>query len=223
MRKRLVGVALAFAVASPAAADAQITSTNTSICDCLGPWVRDAALMPFDDSLGALTGISLSINANGTSETSVSNPGGPANLLLGGLFKATVNGVQYSVPLSGSYALPGSFGGFAELNASGTQVFQIDPSLFSTFVGTADDCITGIGVCVSQHGYYGAFPTNQPPGSSFSTIEVGTFATYTVTYSYTPWSDLPEPSTWAMMLLGFAAIGLATRRDVGRVKRLLTP
>jgi hypothetical protein len=33
-----------------------------------------------------------------------------------------------------------------------------------------------------------------------------------ITYDYSP-TGVPEPSTWAMMLLGFGAIGVAARRD----------
>lgn len=37
----------------------------------------------------------------------------------------------------------------------------------------------------------------------------------TVTYDYAPAvSSVPEPSTWAMMLLGFAGLGFAFRRKV---------
>ena len=36
---------------------------------------------------------------------------------------------------------------------------------------------------------------------------------YTLTYNYTPHAAaVPEPGTWAMMLLGFASIGMALRR-----------
>jgi len=40
---------------------------------------------------------------------------------------------------------------------------------------------------------------------------------YKLTYFY---SAVPEPSTWAMMLIGFAGIGLAMRRRTLRPARL---
>jgi hypothetical protein len=36
-------------------------------------------------------------------------------------------------------------------------------------------------------------------------------ANYTLTYNYTP--AVPEPGTWAMMLVGFAGVGMALRRS----------
>jgi probable HAF family extracellular repeat protein len=43
-----------------------------------------------------------------------------------------------------------------------------------------------------------------------------------VNYQATVWTpvrgDVPEPSTWAMMLLGFAGLGFAFRRSPRRVR-----
>jgi hypothetical protein len=41
---------------------------------------------------------------------------------------------------------------------------------------------------------------------------VSTFATESVTYNYTPAVIVPEASTWAMMLIGFAGLGAAAYR-----------
>ena len=60
----------------------------------------------------------------------------------------------------------------------------------------------------------------QIPSSATATISDATFIG-TVTYIYTPAATspaIPEPSTWAMMLLGFAGLGYAAvrRRGVAR-------
>jgi hypothetical protein len=36
---------------------------------------------------------------------------------------------------------------------------------------------------------------------------------YILTYTYSVAGGVPEPSTWAMMLIGFAAVGFAMRRN----------
>ena len=57
----------------------------------------------------------------------------------------------------------------------------------------------------------------QIPGSATATISDATFIC-TVTYIYTPAATspaIPEPSTWAMMLLGFAGLGYAAVRRKG--------
>ena len=48
----------------------------------------------------------------------------------------------------------------------------------------------------------------QPPGSYYTLYAEATVATVTV--------SVPEPSTWAMMILGFAGLGLAGSRKSGR-------
>jgi hypothetical protein len=35
----------------------------------------------------------------------------------------------------------------------------------------------------------------------------------TLTFDYTPTAAVPEPPTWAMMLLGFAGLGFAFRQS----------
>ncbi len=56
--------------------------------------------------------------------------------------------------------------------------------------------------------------SQQGPGSASL---VSTFATESVTYSYTPATPAaPEPSTWAMMGLGFAALAFAGYRKTRR-------
>ncbi len=45
---------------------------------------------------------------------------------------------------------------------------------------------------------------------------------YTVTISNLPnsWTEVPEPATWALMILGFGAIGGALRRQAGATRKL---
>lgn len=58
-------------------------------------------------------------------------------------------------------------------------------------------------------------------GAGLDTFTLGFNAASTVTLFQTGTPGVPEPSTWAMMLMGFGAAGVALRRS-RRKKALLT-
>jgi len=102
--------------------------------------------------------------------------------------------------------------------STNTQALGVNDS--GEIVGFYVDPMTGV-----QHGYIdngGVFTTFDPPGSTNTTIngvnDLGDIVGFytpagseaTVGFVGTP---VPEPATWAMMLLGFAGLGFLGRRS----------
>lgn len=119
---------------------------------------------------------------------------------------------------------------FGFLDAGGT-ITTIDPfgSTFTQALGVNDQGeIVGFYVDSNgvQHGYIdngGVFTSFDPPGSASTTInglndkgDIVGFYTNPVTDTVDGFvgTPVPEPSTWAMMLLGFAGFGLLGYRKV---------
>lgn len=80
----------------------------------------------------------------------------------------------------------------------------------------------GLRVTAGGQDFFGfAFTTNQTlNGIGFETSP-GTTITATRQFPAAT-APVPEPSTWAMMLLGFAAVGMSMRAGRGRVRRRLS-
>jgi hypothetical protein len=240
MRKALLALTLPtlLGMGSLAFADTITTSTNTIACQdeaCTTFDTMHSALQPFDGSLGMLTGITLQIDANSSTtyyahfpDFSGPNPStGSADLSYQSPFDAVVNGLSYSFELTGSQNVS-VIGDPAEVlqkytfGATGSGTFTLDPALFSLFIGTSDVCgdpsFGKLGVCVT--GQPETSPTLNNIVQSVDNlvlVQMGpppyttNNATYTLTYTYNPFA-VPEPGTWAMMLLGFGGIGIAVRK-----------
>jgi hypothetical protein len=232
-----VGVMAAGAAAlnlfvSAASADTITTTASTCAGDCFN-WT--SSLEPFDAGLGTLTGITLDVH--GSKEVGytalddydpVTNPThGTGQLAYNGTMSVKVNGVTYSVNVSGADNVTINGPLFSAFVASGSASFIIDPAVFASFIDTADNCDGFIdypppGVCVDGlpggiNDLLGAVPAgNITGGARFEPIDAENRATYALTYTYIP--ALPEPASWAMMLLGFAVIGVWSRRSPVRVK-----
>lgn len=242
MRRRLVVAACAVLPisAAPASAATIVTSASTMACvyECrlLGVDVR--ALQPFDTSLGTLTGVTLAVSA-GTStfyqilfpnNSSPATQSGSAQLAFETTFDLLVNGFNYSFTVSGADAISLTGSGFTFIprqvfTTSGSGIFELDPSLFASFT-VAQSCVDSIfnqyqtGLCVS--GMAEDAPTLDAITASSDNLtlqyqepppNIEHIANFTLTYTYTPFSEaVPEPATWAMMLFGFGAIGLALRK-----------
>lgn len=227
------------------------TTISCYLDDCFVYKTNKATLKSFDSSLGTLTGISLQIDASARTSFYPYFPGyplgspqvqtGTAQFAYTGPFTVTVAGTNYTVVVTGaeSYSFTGQLGDVLrgeQFVSTGAGTFVLDPSLFGAFVDQSNLCnptfYESFGVCATGPAVPGP-GINQVLVSAdnlaFGTpdFEGGTpaydYATYTLTYTYTPLGEaVPEPATWALMLLGFGAIGLAMRRDVRRAKRLLT-
>jgi hypothetical protein len=82
-----------------------------------------------------------------------------------------------------------------------------------SFLG-ADNAVTGINYFVYND--YEGGTSGEPAGNptwNYSSFDHGT-AQFSFTVSNSGSGTLPEPSTWAMLLLGFAGLGYARRRKV---------
>jgi len=119
------------------------------------------------------------------------------------------------------------YGYFSIYDVIGSQTFDLNPANFN-----------GVGYILLDGKYLGAHLVDAsdttfvlPPDFAVRRVNGGCggggtpgddlcgTASYTLTYDYTPWAafGVPEPATWAMMLLGFGAMGAAMRRRPAKV------
>jgi hypothetical protein len=114
---------------------------------------------------------------------------------------------EYSV-ITGGVNTPtqflGTMGGalMVQGSTSGVQ----DPATFAELMG----CLANPVACSNPPGHF-----LYPPSLNMANPAFGTFASTAVRVN-----DVPEPSSWALMLLGFAGLGVAMRRRKGDLTRL---
>jgi hypothetical protein len=134
-------------------------------------------------------------------------------------FTATANVYLDIIGLDGANVGGMGFGEFDGTSAGiGGHVYQI------VFVG-----LSGTASALDVNAYEGASPLeisySWSAGTNYSvtpsdTLSAGGYtqgsANFSVVYTYTPTAPVPEPSTWAMMLVGFAGLGLAGYRRAGQ-------
>lgn len=191
----------------------------------------------FDASLGQLNSVTLTVNVfnryrdwalDVASDVPTSRQVGWS---INGLYGVNTLGLPttfFSITGAGTsnVALNDLFDGRAygtfTISASGAATFSLDPSLFLyDGSGTRRFGISGFDTGFFQAGANDTTFTIAGPhrlqkiGGCFrlplgedSCGSVG----YSLTYDYTPVGAIPEPGTWAMMLIGFGAIGAAMRR-----------
>ena len=166
--------------------------------------------------------------------------GGPATVNLDWAIDGTSNFSFYLWPVSqgsvalASFAVPIAGAGQAVISdddrlfdmwASGDATFSIDPSVIPQ-LGSSGFFDWDLALSFFGPGFYdGSDVAFSSLGDPLQPITLGgtcldgnyqgeelcnTF-TYTISYFYTP-RAVPEPATWAMMLLGFGAVGFAMRR-----------
>jgi hypothetical protein len=223
---RLVASLVVFGgFASAAAAQATITQTTSTCSGDCDNW--NSSFRPFDAGLGTLTGITLDVQGRKDVDFEIVDDYDPVTSPVRGTVQLTyaapmsvvVNGVTYSFDISGAEALTAS-GHVESFSALGSGTFSIDPSMFASFIGTADNCDGPVsyvpsGICVTDdHNWLLGIPviseSNVVRLNRFGSFN---YATYSLIYSYIP--GVPEPASWAMMLIGFAAIGLCARGKRG--------
>lgn len=224
MRRLLILVAAVCGAFWSASAQAQSVTTSTSTMNCSESAcssTANRALAPFDPSLGELQAIILQVSGSSTTYfrgyPTDSDLPASADFTVSGPMQVSVNGVTYQLPVGPSEQdIPISFAhSVYPVTVSGSESYNIPSSLWASFIGTENNCDPNwshaVGICVFANfdGPQATTTNNVTVGSP----DLGWQADYTLTYYYGPFgSSVPEPATWAMMLLGFGAIGFATRR-----------
>lgn len=203
-----------------------------------------AGVTRFNVAMGTLTKVTLDITVNKYRDWAVTVPSGSGSSVdvtwaTDGMwnlytFPNVPSLVGLTVPLRGSgvqtvpltYDDGSSANGFFTLNVKGAASFELDPA---DFLGTAaTDAPNRIVFDGNDPGRYrDVFDTtfstdgtsrftkvNSCQGYSFGDDSCGE-TLYRLTYEYARVGEpVPEPATWAMMVLGFVGVGHAMRRRV---------
>lgn len=191
---------------------------------------------PFDPSLGTLNSVTLEVSLWRPRAWVITTPSDvPTTTTVGWSIdgewvlpaSAGMGGVPGSIALTGSGTTvvdlasvdSGIAFGFLGIEAIGSGSLLLDPADFLSgrlffngfdpgYLGLANDTEFTLGSGVGLVQLAGACPDFNGPRPESEDYCGNT--SYTLTYDYTP--AVPEPGTWAMMLLGFAAVGLSLRR-----------
>ena len=183
----------------------------------------------FDPSLGTLNSVAATVNLTTYRQWFVSTPAGsPVNTItwsinsffnLVGYGLPSNSGLPLTIATAGSGTLVQNDGVFT-VGAAGGGTFYLNPTAFS---GVGKFTIAEFDPGLSNIALNGTTATSsvpatlfQTPGTCFGTLsgsDACGFGGIRLTYDYTPVAAaVPEPATWAMMLLGFAAVGYSIRR-----------
>lgn len=223
MRRALLtaAFAMAFCLEAPALA-ATFVTTATSCTGSACPPVS-TTLQTFNTNLGVLENVIVEVNVDAIRAYSISfqqyapDPfatTGSAHLAFTGPFSFSLNGTTYSLTISGdqtaSYTIANLGFPSGEFHATGLLTFAVDQALLSTFISGSANC--GTLVCAVGLTSPASIADTVVSSSnvSFSNFDSAALTTYKLTYVYRP--AVPEPASWAMMLLGFSAIGTSIRR-----------
>jgi hypothetical protein len=205
-----------------------------------------AGNVPFDgfsSSLGTLNSVTLSVAATTLRLGFVDTPAGsPPNTVAysidsyfrlisaragSGAFPLENTSIQVSTRGSGSVV---QNNGVFDMSASGTGTFDLSPSLFTDvapFTLSISDpgrsLASESGVTFSSSVPATVFQILGDCRSGSSSVQCG-FGSATLTYDFTSATvgAVPEPTTWAMMLIGFGVVGSAMRSDRRKSKVRVT-
>lgn len=232
MRNLLAAALTAVLIGSPAGA-ATMVQSSASYAPVPGGFAA------FDSSLGTLTSVTLAASTTDHRTAAITGPLAPGvkspvpvNWSVNGHLDLTLFAFggpslsPLSVALNGSgsgtYAAPGNF----DYAVTGSGLFNLDPSFFLlNGPSTYDFGINAVDPGLFDYSTDTMFSSSKRranivgfngrcyDGTSFGGDACNS-TTYTLTYNFTPLatSAVPEPGSWAMMLLGFLGVGMATRR-----------
>jgi PEP-CTERM motif len=120
-------------------------------------------------------------------------------ILVGSVFQNLITDLVFTAPASGQYAVTGSFIGDQRGINVGVAVLSNGNSLFSSSVTSFGQIVPFNTSLTLNQGDTIEFAVIQGAGSQNTGLDVSI-------------SAVPEPSTWAMMILGFAGVGFVAYR-----------
>lgn len=225
MKAFVIAAALVASINAPAYAAAFFQSDTEGV---------QTGFNPFDQRLGRLDSVVLDVFSNKFRTYQVAAPAGvtSANIsyVTNGFLGLKIN------QQSSFFAATGSGGGIVSIPASGGSINygSITTSLSGRTSVVLDNALAltqwKIYVDIVDPGFYGdrsgetifTAPGNVAIkhlsgqcGNIYGFEDSCGFSSFNLTYNYTPTAQLgavPEPATWALMILGFGAVGYAMRR-----------
>lgn len=209
------------------------TSTNNSA-------VR-GGFSSFDKSLGRLTGVLFTVDSRTLYNLSGYAANGPVDATISYTIEDTLslnffdykNGPYANGPITlalslqgaGSFGVQGQYGSTIAY-ATGQKTFSLDPDFFATdydptsrfdisIWSSARGFYTGEGITfTAPNGIQGRHSRCQGGDEGCNSHR------YTLIYQYDAFPSVPEPSTWAMLILGFGVVGGSMRRRSATAKTL---
>ena len=219
VRKTVILAALASAMLAGSANAATVLYNSNVISNTSTNWSNALNFTKFDSTLGTLTSIKITLSGdlfgNARAE-SLDNSTTTVTLNLGAVIKLTRpdnSTIVISAPGISNSFNAASFDGIIDFGGtSGASFAEISTSLVNSVTLTlAGDLalFTGIGSLAAPTTAIG---NSQATGSgnlvsSFQT-QAGAFGSVEYTFN----AAVPEPQSWALMLVGFGAVGFAARR-----------
>ena len=187
LKTRLLGAAFAVALSSAAFTSANATTITYGVNYAIGSGSVVGSITT-DGATGVLTGAdvvawNLTLNAPGPSYTIANTDVGAVNFVVGSDFTATATNLFFNFG-----GLDGGALGFQDFAFSGQHYWCNNTSWFA--------CIAG-GSTVAPISVFASYQFAPESGNQV----IGAVAS----------RGVPEPATWAMMLLGFGGLGVALR------------
>jgi PEP-CTERM motif len=208
MKKLTLTAVAALLSVSPAAATTIIqTGTITSAV----PGTTPIVVQQFNGTLGTLTSITLLFDSNASASGSITNTSGASHTYnLTKSATATLSGNGFNIVeslLSGTTSFSGvaknATVNFGPYTGAGSSSATLASSFFAPFIGAGSTNLSFVSSSLFS----------MTPNSGTLSVSPLIGGDYTLTYNYAAAvAAVPEPGSWAMMLLGFGLIGFAARR-----------
>jgi hypothetical protein len=213
MRLKLLAAAMVgAAITAPACAMAGTVIESAPIPTTNVPFTYTFELPSFDTSLGTLTSVVFELTDTATASVVVANitdgtmtftnalanipltVTGPGGLSVSSPISADVVSGSVAAHTISTWAGVSATNSVSNMFTSGLSAFELNPVVDLTYVATA------------AAGHYDG--TSEPGLLFGGTATAG--GNFEIIYNYT--SAVPEPGTWAFLMLGVGAIGVAMRR-----------